>query len=131
LGITVLAIYQFLIGAYWLVFSLVLLSILSDTTPSEHIKNFLILILAAVFLVLGVLSFLLSRGYIKGLERARHRGRTVATLSLILVILALAQVVPPKLEPQNPAWTLIFNLAVVVYLGRPRVKAYFKSHNHS
>lgn len=84
----------------------------------------LLFLLAIIYFVLGLSSLLLARGYVKGREWARHRGRMLAALAVAFAILG-AMILPNRLDPGSPVWTIIFNSAVIIYLGRPKVKAFF------
>ncbi len=89
----------------------------------------LFLIVGIVYLVLGISSLMLSRGYFRGRESARHRGRTMASLAIVFALFCLLFPVPAKLGPDSPFWAIVFNVILVVYLGRPRVMAFFKSRS--
>jgi hypothetical protein len=89
----------------------------------------LFLIVGVVYLVLGISSLMLSRGYFKGRERARHRGRTVATLAIAFAFFCLLFPVPAKLGPDSPFWAIVFNLFLVMYLARPKILSFFRSQS--
>ncbi|MGQ9587358.1 MAG: hypothetical protein ACUVT7_03115 [Thermoplasmata archaeon] len=80
-----------------------------------------------VLLILGMSALWLSRGYYRGYESARRRGRTVAVLGIAVSLLG-SMFLPDKLAPSSPGWTILLNAVVFVYLGRPRVKAFFSAH---
>jgi hypothetical protein len=86
----------------------------------------LFLLLGLALLVLSVLSFLLARGYVKGIERARARGRKVAAYAMLFAFLGII-LVPSRTDPGSPWWTIIFNLAIYLYLNSDKVKRYFRS----
>jgi hypothetical protein len=89
----------------------------------------LFLVVGFVYLVLGISSLMLSRGYFKGLERARHRGRTMAALAIVFALFCLLFPVPAKLGPDSPSWSIVFNLFLVMYLGRPKILTFFRIHS--
>jgi len=89
----------------------------------------LFLVVGIVYLVLGISSLMLSRGYFKGRERARHRGRTMAAIAIAFAFFCLILPVPAKLGPDSPLWAIVFNVFLVVYLARPKVLAFFRSHS--
>jgi preprotein translocase subunit SecG len=60
------------------------------------------LVTGIVYLVLGISSLMLSRGYFKGRERARHMGRTMAVLAIAFALFCLLLPVPAKLGPDSP-----------------------------
>jgi hypothetical protein len=35
-------------------------------------------------------------------------------------------ILPPRADPASPFWTVVVNIAVFIYLGRPSVKSYFR-----
>jgi len=84
-------------------------------------------LLSIMMFVLGISFLLLARGYIKGYEWARRKGRKIAAIALLLAIFG-SLFLPGRLDPGSPLWTIMFNLVIIVYLGRARVRAYFKSN---
>jgi len=82
-------------------------------------------IIAVVSLVLGVGALWLARGYVKGFEWARRRGRTVAALAILVAVFG-AIFLPPRIDAGSPFWTIVFNAIVIAYLGRAKVRAYFR-----
>ena len=80
---------------------------------------------ALVFLVLSMSSFLLARGYYLGRERARARGRMVSTFAIVWALLGIL-LLPARLDPASPWWTILFNAVIVLYLGRESIRAYFR-----
>lgn len=143
IGVTILSVIQFLLGIAYLTSMLWALAISSWADSAEGQEKLtsalgpslaegipgIFLLIGIVYLVFGISSLLLSRGYFKGRESARHRGRTVALLAIAFVVFCLVFPVPLKLEPTSPFWTLFVNSCVYIYLGRPRVRAYFGSRS--
>lgn len=84
--------------------------------------------LAVVYLVLGLSALLLSRGYIRGYERARHKGRTVAALAILFAIFG-TMILPERIAPGSPFWTILGNVIIILYLGSSKVKAYFRAQS--
>lgn len=80
--------------------------------------------LGIVYFVLFLSSVWLARGYLKGLEWARRRGRVIALLGIAFAILAVL-VLPRRIGPDSPGWSVVFNSAVYLYLGSQRARAYF------
>jgi hypothetical protein len=136
LGVTVLALIQFVSGLQMLASALIcfaLASIVSSpevqsqlTDSSWLIENAgtLLTILGVVFLVLAILSFQLTRGYLRGYRWARTRGRKVATFAALVAVLNI-MLMPARVDPGSPWLTLLFNIMIILYLGRRRIKAYF------
>lgn len=85
----------------------------------------LFFIVALVLLALSVSSFLLARGYYLGRERARARGRMVSAFAIVWALLGIL-LLPAKLGPESPFWTILFNAVIVFYLGRDSIRAYFR-----
>ena len=81
--------------------------------------------LGIVVLVLAVSSLWLARGYIKGYDWARRRGRLVAALSIIFAVFGVF-LLPTRTDAGSPWWSIIFNSGIILYLGRPRTIAWFK-----
>ena len=86
----------------------------------------LFFLLGIVYLILGVSSLLLARGYVKGREWARHKGRVVAALAMVFAIVG-AILLPRRLDPGSPFWTIVFNAIVIIYLGSAKVRNFFSS----
>lgn len=143
LGVTLLSVVQFILGLGYLLSMVWALSVsawadsvegqtkLQSVGGEQLAKTIstLFLVVGIVYLLLGISSLMLSRGYFKGRERARHRGRTMAVLAISFALLCLLLPVPAKLGPDSPVWSIVFNLVLVVYLARPRVLAFFRSHS--
>jgi len=81
------------------------------------------------FLILAILSFLLARGYVKGLEKARVRGRKVAFYSILFAILSIVAGIILLFSPLWGAlvlwWLLgislvVENLALFLWTADPR-----------
>ncbi len=83
-------------------------------------------LLGVVLLALAVFSLLLARGYIKGHEAARARGRKVALYAILFALVGMV-LVPNRADPGAPIWTILFNIIIYVYLNREKVKNYFRS----
>ena len=142
-GVTLLSIIQLILGIGYLLSMLWALSISAwadsvdgqtelQSVGGDQLANFvatLFLVISIVYLVLGISSLMLSRGYFKGRERARHRGRTMAALAIVFALFCLLLPIPAKLGPDSPFWAIVFNLFLVYYLARPKVLAFFRSHS--
>lgn len=83
-------------------------------------------IIGLAMLVIAVWSFVLARGYLKGHEKARRRGRRIALYAIVFAVLSII-LVPDRTDPGSPWWTIIFNLTVYLYLGSERVMRFFKN----
>jgi hypothetical protein len=138
-GIVILAIIQMLAGIQLLASSLVYFVLVEWSRTPEGIAEIgkagewalknargVFFLLGVVYLALGIGSLLLARGYVKGSERARHKGRVVAVLAIIFAIVG-GVILPARLDPGSPLWTVAFNLIVVLYLGSKKVRRYFSS----
>ena len=143
IGVTLLSIIQFILGIGYLSTMLWAWSISSWAESvdgqtklrsvggdqlAESIPT-LFLVVGLVYLALGISSLMLSRGYFKGREKARHRGRTMAAFAIVFALFCLVLPVPAKLGPDSPFWAIAFNLFLVVYLARPKVLAFFRFHS--
>ncbi len=140
LGVTVLAVVQVVSGLQMLgsaIWALAVASIastpdgqetLADTLPQWMAENAAAIfgVLGIVILVLAIWSFLLARGYVRGVEKARARGRKVAFYAILLAILTIV-FVPNRTDPGSPWWTIVFNIAIYIYLDSEKVRAYFKN----
>lgn len=129
LGVTLLAIWEFLTGIQLLLFGLVALSY-SDTLLEGSAVRTLVFFIGLGSAVIGILKLLLARGYIKGYESARKKGRSVAIFAIVFAVLGVI-VLPLKLESGSPFWTIISNAAIFWYLGSTKVVAYFRSRSRS
>lgn len=142
-GVTLLSVIQFILGIGYLLSMLWALSISSWASSFDgqvklrsvggdqlaDLVSTLFLVIGLIYLVMGISSLLLSRGYFKGRESARHRGRTMAALAIVFAVFCLVFPVPAKLGPSSPVWAIIFNMFIVIYLARAKVLAFFKSHS--
>ena len=77
-----------------------------------------------VTFIIGILSLLLARGYLRGFKKARVRGIRIAIIAIIIGIIGVI-ILPSRLDVSSPFLTIMFNLAVIVYLHRPKVRSYF------
>jgi hypothetical protein len=100
---------------------------LSSFADENLVRNLpaIFALIGIVFLVLAVLSFQLARGYLRGNERARVRGRKVAVLAMLFAVISLV-LMPARADPGAPIWTILFNVFILAYLGRRRVRAFFR-----
>ena len=94
--------------------------------PAKVVSGFFFLG-GIVCIAISISAFLLSRGYFKGHEKSRRRGRTVAVLGIVFVLVMLILPIPAKLDPDSPLSTIVLNLVVFAYLGSSKVKAFFAS----
>jgi len=142
-GITLLALVQIISG---LQFWLLAIASRADTTElqdalgenawiAENVDGVLFWS-RIIYVVLGLLAFALAYGYMNGSEWAGRRGTSVATFAIVVAFLTMMLVAIPA-NLGSPMWlftvwtlvavcTIIFNIAVIIFLGRPTVKAYFK-----
>jgi hypothetical protein len=125
LGVTVLAIIAIFAGVQSIGTGLVLVSL--SSTLEKSISDIISLI-GIGFLVIGLSYLLLARGYVRGREKTRRKGRAIAVLAILLAVLG-ASILPAGLAPESPVWTVFLNVVIVLYLGRPRVKAFFASRS--
>lgn len=88
--------------------------------------GWILALLGVGLLVLAVFSLLLARGYIKGREAARVRGRKVALFAILFALIGMV-LVPNRADPGAPIWTILFNIIIYIYLNREKVKRYFRS----
>ncbi len=123
LGVTILAIIAIVAGIQSLGTGIALVSF--SSTLEKSISGIVSLI-GLGFLIVGLSYLLLARGYVKGRERARRKGRMIAVFAILLAIAGVI-ILPAKLVPESPVWTVFFNVVIILYLGRPRVKAFFAS----
>ncbi len=125
LGVTILAIIAILAGIQSLGTGLALVSF--SSTLEKSISGIISLI-GFGFLFVGLSYLLLARGYVKGREKARRKGRMIAAFAIILAIAGVI-ILPAKLAAESPVWTIFFNIVIILYLGRPRVRAFFASRS--
>ena len=89
-----------------------------------------------IYVVLGLLAFALAYGYLNGSDWAGRRGTSVATFAIVVAFLTMMLVAIPA-NLSSPMWlftiwtfvsvcTITFNIAIIIFLGRPTIKAYFK-----
>ncbi len=129
-GVTLLAVWEVLSGIQLLVTGLVLWG-LSSGREQEAVKSLLFL-LGIIFILLAFSYFLWARGYIRGYEWARRRGRFAAILVIFLAIFAVILLGnAARVFFDAPFWTILANMVIAIYLGRPKVKAYFSSRTRS
>jgi hypothetical protein len=124
IGVTLLAILQLITGLSNVFSGLGALGASSTLGLTELQKNILFW-LGVILFVLGLSSLWLARAYVIGHEWARHRGRTIAIVSILLALLVIVLHLPEKLGPDSPGLSIIWNMLVFYYLGRPKIVAYF------
>jgi len=124
LGVTLLSILQFVSGLGNVLTGLGILGVSSTVVLPEAQKNLLTLV-GLVMIVLGISGLWLSRGYFIGYEWARRKGRVVAMLSILFALFAIVLNLPEKLGPDSPGFSVLWNAIIYIYLGRPKVVAYF------
>ena len=138
-GVTVLAILQTVSGIQLLVQAIMFFSFAMDPTKPEVQENLssfidenLVPSLPAIFTIIGIillaiaiLSFHLARGYVNGHEWARRRGRKVAKFAILIAVISMI-LIPVRADPGAPIWTILFNIFILAYLNRRRVKAFFR-----
>jgi hypothetical protein len=141
LGVTILAIVQFLSGLNALgssLFFFAVSSLAETASVQQSLQNSpwvaenagsIFFWLGLIFLALAIWSLWYARGFFKGQEWARRRGRRLAVLTIIFAILLVIFLpnLPQKVGLGSPWWMVISNTVVAVYLGRPKVIAFFKS----
>ncbi|HEX9908489.1 MAG TPA: hypothetical protein VGB78_08530 [Thermoplasmata archaeon] len=144
LGVTLIAFFQILSGVTFLVDSLIATAYSSWASSPEGQERLtevfsenaaesiagILFVLAFIYLVLGISTLLLARGLFKGYEKARRRTRTVAAFAIVFAFLGailLSRILPERLDIQATWWSIIFNIVVLAYLGRPGIRAYFAS----
>jgi len=137
IGVTVLALLQVLAGLQSLAASLIYFALTSWAKSPEGLAELassgewvlknasgVFLLLALVYLILGIGSLLLARGYIKGFEWARRKGRLVAAIAIVFAFLGVF-LLPNRVDPGSPFWTIVLNVIVIIYLGSQKVRLYF------
>ena len=136
---TLLAIVQTLSGIQLLIQALIafaIAAIVSDPEVQYQLSSvagdidfdtlaLLFAVIGVVVLILAVFSFALARGYAKGRAWAWRRGRKIAILTIIIAVIGLA-LMPPRTDPGAPIWTILLNVFIFVYLGRRKVRAWFR-----
>ena len=135
-GVTVLALLQAFTGLQMLVSALTCFAfasivnspeVQSQLTESSWLlqnAGTLLFIIGVVFLVLALFSFQLTRGYLRGYRWARTRGRKVASFAILVAIVNIV-LMPLRADPGSPWLTLFFNIAIILYLGRRKIKTFF------
>ncbi len=99
-GVTLLAVWEVISGVQLLLTGLVLIGISSDQDPGS-VKS-LLFVLGLALALLAVSYFLWARGYLRGYESARRRGRLAATAVIILAILASMDANRPHVLIHDP-----------------------------
>jgi hypothetical protein len=142
-GVTILAILQILSGLNALGTSLFFFAV-SSLASSASVQQSLhsspwvaenaasiFFWLGLIFLVLAIWSLWYARGYVKGHEGARRHGRRLAILTIIFAVLLIIFLpnLPQKVGLGSPWWMIISNAIVAIYLGRPKVIAFFNSRS--
>ena len=139
LGVTLIALLQLISALQMLLVAVVAFVIASvASTPEvqeelssalgEHVAESIAPIFVAIGVValsIALFSFVLARGYLKGYEWARRRGRKVAFLAIILAVFSLL-LIPSRTDPGAPIWTILLNLFILTYLGRRKVRRFFR-----
>jgi hypothetical protein len=139
LGVTLIAILQIVSALQMLAVALVAFVIASiASTPevqeqlSTSVGESVAGSIAGIFFLIGIIalaiaifSLILARGYVHGREWARRRGRKIAFFAILLALLSLI-LIPSRTDPGAPIWTIILNSFIFVYLGRRRVRRFFR-----
>lgn len=124
-----LALWEFAVGIQMVLVGLAFLSF-SGTLLEGSAWRSLAFLIGLGYFVIGVSALLLARGYVKGYESSRRRGRSVAAFAIAFAILGVL-FLPPKLSPDSPFWTIVGNVVILLYLGSDKVVAYFKGRSRS
>ena len=138
LGVLVLAILQVFSGIQLLfvsIASLVIAAILNSPEGEEQVPTTIqpeaigllvvvIAVIGVVALLMAIFSFLLARGYLRGREWSRRKGRQMALLAIGIAVISML-LFPGRADPGSPLWTIMFNVLVYLYLGRKRIRSYF------
>lgn len=138
-GVTILAIAQTLSGIQLLIQALIafaIAAIVSDPEVQEQLSSvagevdfdtlsLLFVLIGIAALGIAIFSFALARGYAKGRSWAWRRGRKIAVITIILAILGL-MIMPARTDPGAPLWTILLNLLIFMYLGRRKVRGWFR-----
>lgn len=85
----------------------------------------LFVLIGIVALAIALFSFALARGYAKGRAWAWRRGRKIALFTIAIAILGLI-LIPGRTDPGAPIWTILLNVFIFLYLGRRKVRAWFR-----
>ncbi|OGS43714.1 MAG: hypothetical protein A3K76_04700 [Euryarchaeota archaeon RBG_13_57_23] len=123
-GIILLAMWEIWVGIQMVIVGLAVVSFSSTLVEGSTWRNIVFLIGLGYF-VIGISALLLARGYMKGYESSRRRGRSVAKIAILWAILGVL-FLPPTLAPDSPFWTIVGNVIILLYLGSDKVVAYFK-----
>jgi hypothetical protein len=128
IGVSILAFLQILRGLSDLLIMLLLLDV-SSIAQDKGEKGIagLTFLIAIVYLAIGLYSFWLARGYVKGYEWARRIGIKIAMFSILLTILATLFL--PALAPDSPFWSIVFDLIIIAYLRGAKAKRFFESRS--
>jgi len=130
LGVVLLALLQIWHGFWYLIITLVFLSMSSTADDAGNTdKSGLAFLLALVYLVLGIYALWLARGYVKGFEWARRRGISVAVFAIVLVFVEVLVVKLHVFLPDSPFWTIAGNVIMIWYLRRDKTKKFFASRS--
>jgi amino acid transporter len=137
--VTILAIAQTISGIQLLIVALVAFAfaaIVSDSEVQEQLSPvaegvdfdllaLLFVVIAIVSLAISIFSFALARGYAKGRPWAWRRGRKIAIFTILFAVLGLL-LMPGRTDPGAPLWTILLNIFIFLYLGRTKVRAWFR-----
>lgn len=124
-GVTVLSVWEVLVGLQLLLVGLAVWAWSSVQEPGSPLAS-LALLLGMAYLILGMSCLWLARGYWLGRESARRHGRRVAVLAILVALLAAISILPGSLGPDSPFWSIVGNLVVFLYLGSQTAVRYFK-----
>jgi len=115
-------------GFLYLLITLAFLAVSSEADESGNrgLSGFALLV-ALVYMVVGIYSLWLARGYVKGREWARRRGISIAVFGIVLMFVGIIFAKLAFLVPGSPLWTLVGNIIIIWYLGREKVKRFFAS----
>ena len=138
-GVTLIALLQIVSGLQLLlvaILAFIIASLASTPEVQEELSSsvgeqvadsiapiFLLIGIAA--LAIAIVSFVMARGYLRGREWARRRGRKIALFAILLALVSMI-LIPNRTDPGAPVWTIILNLLILTYLGRRRVRAFFR-----
>ncbi len=128
LGVVLLALVQIWNGLLCLLVSPVFLakSSKAEELGDERLSGFAFLA-AFVYLVVGIYSIWLARGYVKGYEWARRRGIRIAVFAIVFMFVGIIFAKLAFLVPGSPFWTIVGNIIIILYLGEEKVKRFFAS----
>ncbi len=120
-GVTILAIVQLVSAIQFLLVAFVIFAISASSTEYSGI----IFAIGLIYMTMSIWYFFITAGYLKGRESSRRWGRRAAIFAMMIALIGIS-LSGVLADPGSPVLTLVLNIFIFLYLGRKKVRSYFR-----